>query len=199
LENRRWSNILQDWLLRELLSRVGELKGSETDRFLKFLAILNTLLERKRLGRVIIVGGFAAEIYSGRSYRTGDVDIIVEGGSADIVREVLREFSDFGLRIYLPKIREISEKGIDIVGENYNRRKPPLEIRVDSYHVYIVPPEEVVITYLEAWKFWGSTEDRNKAVLVYCSQLPVIDKAYLEAESERRDVKDYLEKLRDYC
>lgn len=112
-------------MLRELLSRVGELKGSETDRFLKFLAILNTLLERKRLGRVIIVGGFAAEIYSGRSYRTGDVDIIVEGGSADIVREVLREFSDFGLRIYLPKIREISEKGIDIVGENYNRRKPP--------------------------------------------------------------------------
>jgi len=111
-------------LLRELLSRVGELKGSETDRFLKFLAILNTLLERKRLGRVIIVGGFAAEIYSGRSYRTGDVDIIVEGGSADIVREVLREFSDFGLRIYLPKIREISEKGIDIVGENYNRRTP---------------------------------------------------------------------------
>ena len=62
-------------MLGELLSRVNELKGSETDRFLKFLAMLNTLLEEKGLGRVIIVGGFAAEIYSGRSYRTGDVDM----------------------------------------------------------------------------------------------------------------------------
>jgi len=59
-------------LLRELLSRISELKGSETDRFLKFLAILNTLLEDKGLGRIIIVGGFAVELYSGRSYRTGD-------------------------------------------------------------------------------------------------------------------------------
>ena len=186
-------------MLRELLSRVGELKGSETDRFLKFLAILNTLLEGKGLGKIIVVGGFAAEVYSGRSYRTGDVDVVIEGGGADIVREVLREISDFGRRIYLPKIREVSEKGVDIVGEIYNRRKPPLEIHVDSYYVYIAPPEEIVITYLEAWKFWGSAEDRNKAVLVYCSQLSFIDKQYLEAESERRGVRDYLEKLRDYC
>jgi hypothetical protein len=52
-------------LLGGLLSRIGELKGSETDRFLKFLAILNTLVEERHLGRIIIVGGFAAEIYSG--------------------------------------------------------------------------------------------------------------------------------------
>jgi len=96
-------------LFRELLSRVNELKGSETDRFLKFLAILNCLIEREKIGRIIIVGGFAAEIYSGRSYRTGDVDIIVEGNS-EIVKEILKKILDKGLRIYIPKIREISEK-----------------------------------------------------------------------------------------
>jgi hypothetical protein len=126
-------------LLRELLSRIGELKGSETDRFLKFLAILNTLIEERHLGRIIIVGGFAAEIYSGRSYRTGDVDIIIEGEAENLVRQVLKKISDFGLRIYLPKIREISEKGIDIVNNVYNKHKPPLKLQVDSYHVYIIP------------------------------------------------------------
>mgnify|MGYP001770647295 CR=1 FL=1 len=178
---------------------MNELRGSETDRFLKFLAILNSLLEEKGLGRVIIVGGFAAEIYSGRAYRTGDVDIVVEGGAEELVREVLRKISDFGLRIYLPKIREISEKGIDIVGTVYNRRKPPIRLQVDSYQVYVIPPEEVVVTYLEAWKYWNSVEDRDKAVLVYCAQKDAIDADYLLEEAERRGVKDYLERLRGYC
>jgi len=40
---------------------------------------LNEELMKRGLGRVIIVGVFAAEIYSARAYRTGDVDIIVEG------------------------------------------------------------------------------------------------------------------------
>jgi hypothetical protein len=186
-------------LLGELLSRIGELKGSETDRFLKFLAILNTLTEERHLGRIIIVGGFAAEIYSGRSYRTGDVDIIIEGEAENLVRQVLKKISDFGLRVYLPKIREISEKGIDIVNNVYNKHKPPLKLQVDSYHVYIIPPEEVVLTYLEAWKFWNSTEDRNKAVLVYCAQRDVMDINYINSESEKRGVKDFFEKIKEYC
>ncbi|BCU70190.1 hypothetical protein [Stygiolobus caldivivus] len=185
-------------MLRELLSRVGELRGSETDRFLKFLAILNTLLEEMGVGRVVIVGGFAAEVYSGRGYRTGDVDIIVEGDT-QIVRDVLREISDFGIRIYLPRVREISEKGIDIVSNVYDRPKPPLRMKVDSYYVYILPPEEVVLNYLEAWKFWNSLEDRNKAVLVYCAQLDKIDLAYLNDQAEKRNVNDYLGRLREYC
>ena len=48
---------------------MNELRGSETDRFMKFFAILNTLLEEKGFGRMIIVS-FAVEIYSGRVYRT---------------------------------------------------------------------------------------------------------------------------------
>jgi hypothetical protein len=186
-------------LLRELYSRISELKGSETDRFLKFLAILNTLLEQRNLGRLIIVGGFAAEFYSGRGYRTGDVDIIVEGQGAEIVRLVLSEISDKGLRIFLPKIREISDKGIDIVGTVYSLKKQPLSIYIDGYKIYIIPPEEVILTYLEAWKFWESSEDKIKAVLVYCAQRSKLDFNYLKEEAERRGVSDYLEKLNEYC
>jgi hypothetical protein len=42
------------------------------------------------------VGGFAAEIYSARAYRTGDVDVIVEG-DVKFVREFLKVVSDVGL------------------------------------------------------------------------------------------------------
>ncbi len=183
-------------MFRELLIRVNELKGSETDRFLKFLAILNCLIEREKIGRIIIVGGFAAEIYSGRSYRTGDVDIIVEGNS-EIVKEILKKISDKGLRIYIPKIREISEKGIDIVDSIYSGERIR-KIEVDNYHVYIASAEDIVINYLQAWKFWESTEDKIKAILVYCAQ--DVDEEYLNIKAKQKSVMDYLEKIRiEYC
>lgn len=129
----------------------------------------------------------------------GDVDIIVEG-NVEVVRRVLSKISDLGLRIMLPRIREISEKGIDIVSTVYDRRKEPLKLMVDrSYWVYISPPEEIIITYLEAWKFWKSDEDKMKAVLVYCAQRSSLDRGYLLDESIRRNVEDYLRKLEEYC
>lgn len=64
--------------------------------------------------------------------------------------------------------------------------------------VYI-PPEEIIITYLEAWKFWKSDEDKMKAVLVYCAQRSSLDRGYLLDESIRRNVEDYLRKLEEYC
>jgi hypothetical protein len=45
LEEGGGCGILQDWLLGELRKRLSELVGSETDRFLKFKAILNIILE----------------------------------------------------------------------------------------------------------------------------------------------------------
>ncbi|MEM4956486.1 MAG: hypothetical protein QXN28_07455, partial [Metallosphaera sp.] len=95
------------------------------------------------------------------------MDIIVEG-NVEVVRRVLSRISDLGLKIMLPRIREISERGIDIVSNVYDRRKEPLKLVVDgSYWVYISPPEEVIISYLEAWKLQRSEEDKMKAVLVY--------------------------------
>lgn len=179
---------------------MNELKGNETDRILKFLAILNTLLEEKKEGRIIIVGGFAAELYSGRAYRTMDVDIIIEGNQ-ELVKSLLERISDRGLRVYLPKIKEISDKAIDVVSNVYNGgKKQPIKIIVDEkYHVYVIPPEEIILTYLSAWKFWESIEDRNKAVLIFCSQKELLDMNYIEEEATKRNVKDFLIKLQEYC
>nr|WP_275692007.1 hypothetical protein [Metallosphaera sedula] len=112
----------------------------------------------------------------------------------------MSRISDLGLKIMLPRIREISERGIDIVSNVYDRRKEPLKLVVDgSYWVYISPPEEVIISYLEAWKLQRSEEDKMKAVLVYCAQRNSLDQGYLRDESSRRNVNDYLRKLEEYC
>ncbi|MEM3308287.1 hypothetical protein [Metallosphaera sp.] len=121
-------------------------------------------------------------------------------GNVEVVRRVLSRISDLGLKIMLPRIREISERGIDIVSNVYDRRKEPLKLVVDgSYWVYISPPEEVIISYLEAWKLQRSEEDKMKAVLVYCAQRNSLDQGYLRDESSRRNVNDYLRKLEEYC
>lgn len=152
-------------------------------------------MEENGLGRIIIVGGLAAEVYSERSYRTGDVDIVVEG-DIELVRKVLSNSSEMGSRIFLPRIREISEKGIDLVGTVYSGKKVVrIDIDDEKYYVYMASPEDVVINYLEAWKFWNSVEDRDKAVLVYCANKERLDMSYLIARAIEKNVKDYLEKM----
>lgn len=178
--------------LKVLISSLGrlakEIEGrDETERFLMLLSWLNDELEKRDLGRIIIVGGFAAEIYSARAYRTGDVDIIVEGRS-DFVKEFLRSVSDVGLRIYLLKFPQFTEKGIDIVAEKYEKPKKPIELKVDRRRVYIVPPEEVIVSCLAAWKFWDSLEDRDKAYLVYSAQREHVDMEYMRRRAAEERV-----------
>jgi len=59
-------------VLREL-----ESEADEARRYLKLFAWLNTRLEERGIGRIIITGDFAVEIYTGRAYRTMDVDVLV--------------------------------------------------------------------------------------------------------------------------
>lgn len=48
------------------------------------------------------------------------------------------------------------------------------------------------------WKFWESTEDKIKAILVYCAQ--DVDEEYLNIKAKQKSVMDYLEKIRsEYC
>jgi len=57
-------------LLREFHSSIlGELKSEvdEARRYLRLLAWLNTYLEGRGIGRVVITGGFAVEVYTART------------------------------------------------------------------------------------------------------------------------------------
>ncbi len=188
---------LVDELYREFLDtvlpRIAGL-GDETRRFLYLFAWLNTFLEKRGLGRIIITGGFAVEIYTGRIYRTADVDVIAEG-CEEILRKFLSKFCERVGRGYLPRVVELELKSIDIVSTLYTRKRPPVKLLINDMHVYLDPPEELVATYLAAWKRRGSAIDRDKALWLLAVLGDRIDMEYLRRRALEEGVYGELEEL----
>jgi hypothetical protein len=182
--------VFEDKILPRLIS-ISE----ETKRYLLFTAWLNSFLEEQGLGRVIVTGGFAVEVYTGRVYRTMDVDIIVEGSSR-LIEEFMEKFSERIGRGYLPLYDVLSLKSIDIVSTAYTRRRSPVRIIVEEFHVYLDPVEDLVAVYLEGWKYWGSTEDRDKALWLLYVWSSRIDWSYLEELCREKGVLDKLMELK---
>ncbi|MCX8198538.1 MAG: hypothetical protein N3E36_00680 [Sulfolobales archaeon] len=171
--------------------------SDETKRFLYFIAWLNNFLKSKSLGRIVITGGFAVELYTGRVYRTMDVDIIIEGSEAvDIVKKFLESFSDSIGRGFLPSYDILQLKSIDIVSSVYTKQVEPVEVCIEGLCAYVEPVEELIITYLSGWKYWGSTEDRDKALWLLASWFNKVDWAFLENRALNNNVYDRLLELR---
>jgi hypothetical protein len=166
----------------------------DTKRYLYFIAWLNTFIEGRGLGRVVITGGFAVEVYTGRVYRTMDVDVVVEGCS-DVVEGFIRRFSEKIGRGYLPTYEVLSLKSIDIVSTVYTRRKEPTKLYVDNLYVYIDPVEDLITTYLSGWKYRGSTEDRDKVVWLLITWRDRLDWDYLNSICVEKGVMDKLKEL----
>ncbi|MEM2021364.1 MAG: hypothetical protein QXP80_03955 [Zestosphaera sp.] len=186
---------LYDLFVKSVLSRLLEIP-EETKRYLYFLSWLNKELEERGLGRIIITGGFAVEVYTGRVYRTMDVDIIVEGADAvRLVENFLIKFSERIGRGYLPRYEVLQLKSIDIVSLVYRKKAPLTKLFVESLCVYVEPVEELVVTYLAGWKYWNATEDRDKALWLYITWRDRIDLSYLTDRSKEEGVADYLELL----
>ena len=166
----------------------------DTKRYLYFVAWLNTFVEGRGLGRIVITGGFAVELYTGRVYRTMDVDIIVEGYS-NIVEEFLRRFSEKIGRGYLPTYEVLTLKSIDIVSTTYTRKKEPTKLYVDDFYIYVDPIEDLITTYLTSWKYWNSTEDRDKVLWLLITWYDKLDWNYLNNICAEKGVLDKLKEV----
>ncbi len=199
-EGAKAENVVE-MLHRELLGEVlPRLEGcpNEARRYLEFLAWLNARLEALGLGRIIVTGGFAVEVYTGRVYRTMDVDIIVDGLEAHrVVERLLERVSERVGRGFLPKTRVLEAKSIDIVSSCYPEGRAIVKLVVELGHVYLEPPEELIVRYLAGWKFWGSTEDRDKALWVYVAWMDRLDYGYLRRRAREENVEDKLGELEE--
>ncbi len=179
----------------EALRLLERLRGAdETEAILRFLAWLNTIVSRLD-GRIIVTGGFAAEVYSGRAYRTLDVDIIVEGPpeAVRLVEGLLERLGEKPAREYLvPGL----PKAIDIVSTSTGGRRL-VELETPEGIVYIESPEDTIAAYLRGWKYWKSLEDRDKALAVLTAWLDKLDMSYLRKLAERdgtiRELQQLLE------
>ena len=182
--------------VKNILKRIDAI-SDVSNKLLYLLSSINSYLESKGIGRMIIVGGFAVELYSGGTYRTGDIDIIIENARASkIVREILKEigFERTG-RIYLSE--EFLEKAIDIVGVVYDKPKEPVKIEINNFWIYILPPEETIISCLNAFKHWNSDVDFEKSAMVLKAQEKRIDWEYLERRAREEGVIEELRRIRD--
>ncbi len=165
----------------------------ETSRFLFLMAWLNTRIENWGFGRIII-GGFAVEFYTGSTYRTLDVDLIVEGGDAmKIIQCFFDRISEKPCKAYLPYFDAISSKGIDIVGFVYDKTKNSVKVNINGYYVYVEAPEELIVKYLYAWKYWRSEVDRDKVLALIAVLWDKVDRNYVLMRAEEERVKDKLE------
>jgi len=103
-----------DELLRDFNRPLIGSEPDEARRYLRLLTWLNTWLEKNGFGRIIVTWGFAVEVYTGRAYRTMDVDVIVEGVEvARIIEGFLGRIAERIGRGYLPYAEAISVKSID--------------------------------------------------------------------------------------
>ncbi len=170
--------------------------GDVSLRFAWFIGFLNEWFMEKKLGFIVVTGGFAVELLTGRAYRTMDVDLITSNPRVARVLEIfLGRISERIARGYLPIYDEIAVKSIDIVSTAYTRDKPPVKIIVDDKTVFVDPPEELIVAYLAAWKYWDSTLDRDKALWLLIVLRDKLDMDYLWRRARRENVEDKLEDI----
>jgi len=174
-----------------LLKELSEI-SDVTERYAYFIAWLNDIIEKSGLGYVVITGGFAVEVYTGRIYRTMDVDLICSNSKvSQVLEKFLASVGEAIGRGYLLE-GDLSLKSIDIVADYYNRGVPPVKVWVRGKPLYLDPPEYLIVAYLAGWKYWGSSEDRDKALWLLAATKDIVDESLLTELAERGKVKDAL-------
>ncbi len=173
------------------------LDGGRINNILNFLARVNRRLEDERVGRVVIVGGFASELYSGGIYRTGDIDVIIDtknpGRAMDIVNDELRNVNARREgRVWVSDYFGVL--ALDIVGVTYVGRTRVL--RLDSDYVYVESPEDCIIESLNACVYWSSDADCERAAAVLMMQRNSIDWTYLIDRAGRESVLNKLDEIK---
>jgi hypothetical protein len=62
-----------------------------------------------------------------------------------------------------------------------------VELLVNGYKVYLDPVEDLIAVYLSGWKYWDSTEDRDKALWLLATWLDKMTPNTLKQSVRRRE------------
>ncbi|NPA98667.1 MAG: hypothetical protein GXO43_04740, partial [Crenarchaeota archaeon] len=66
---------------------------------------------------------------------------------------------------------------------------------IREFEILIDPPEDLIIGYLAAWKYWESDIDKEKALLLLISLYDILDYDYLQARAREEKVEEELRLL----
>ncbi|MDG6905654.1 MAG: hypothetical protein JRN20_07715 [Nitrososphaerota archaeon] len=164
-----------------------------TERKLRFLALLTSSLPKAK-GKPVLTGGSAIEIYLDGMLRTGDMDIIYNVAA---LKKILKKWHfELGsaLRSYY---NEDLGLAVDLVGDRLSGSNDKVTTITTEYGpVTVVGIEDLILKRLASAKFWKVPTDMEQSYLLARSQQDRMDWDYLESEAKKRDIADYLRKLR---
>jgi len=138
----------------------------------------------------VLVGGAAAELYSGGAYTTGNIDLVgsvpvrVEErlGGAGFTREGRYWIHPDGLFIEFP-------------GSHLDHHEQVRELQAEGSTVLVVSPEDLIADRLAHWQFWKSTIDALNALTVRRLWAGRLDTERLHAAAEAQEVSSALNSL----
>lgn len=159
------------------------------DDWLLLSAFISTKLAR---GEFILVGGFAVGVYTRGQYITGDIDAACP--ISDEVKAKLRRlgFEKVGRHLAYPELNYMIEIPTGWIG-----KRKVVPVKIASYKVDIISPEDLIVDRLCAYKFWESQTDFAQAAMVLAAQRERVDEDYLRMRAREEDVEDAYKKLKE--
>jgi len=164
-----------------------------TERKIRLMALLTSSLPKVGK-RPVLAGGSAIEVYLDGTLRTGDMDIVYD---VKALEEVLRAWGfslGGGLRAWA---NEELGLAVDMVGENLEGSYERVTTITTEYGpATIIGIEDLIVKRLASAKFWNVPTDLEQAFLLAKAHEDNIDWKYLEDESLKSDIGDYLAKMK---
>ncbi|MGI0045791.1 MAG: hypothetical protein ACREBB_01195 [Nitrosotalea sp.] len=177
-----------------------ELK-EETDLFKRrifFLGFFTTKLKENGVD-AMLVGGEAIDIYTGGTFATSDIDLLVDDKA--MTEKLLNKFEfekkentlwfNMDLNIII-HIIPMPYSG------NFNKLR---KFKVRDYELRVAAPEDLIQNRLYSAKFWKSNiqRDMEESIALLRIFSDSIDDSYLDKLAKEHDIMDYLAKARKYA
>lgn len=164
-----------------------------TERKIRFMALLTSSLPKEGR-RPVLAGGSAIEVYLDGTLRTGDMDIVYNMKALEEVLKAWRFSLGGGLRACA---NEELGLAVDIVGEDYSGSYERVTTITTEYGpATIMGIEDLIVKRLASSKFWNVPTDLEQAFLLAKAHGDNIDWNYIQDESRKADIGDYLEELK---
>ena len=164
-----------------------------TERKIRFMALLTSSLPKGRR-RPVLAGGSAIEVYLDGTLRTGDMDVVYNTQALEEVLKAWKFSLGGGLRAWA---NEELGLAVDVVGEDYSGSYERVTTITTEYGpATVMGIEDLIVKRLASAKFWNVPTDLEQAFLLAKAHDDNIDWEYVQEQSRKTDIGDYLARLK---
>jgi hypothetical protein len=170
----------------------------QLQRKLLFLGFFTEKLKEKDVNAVI-VGGEAIDIYTGGTFASADIDLLVQ--SKIIPEKLLNKFG-FEKKSNMLWLNKELAIVMHIIESMYSGDFDKLKkMKIGKYELQIASPEYLIKDRLCSLKFWKDNpqSDMEKTVTLLKIFFDSIDNSYLDQLAKENDIEDVLAEARRYA